>query len=141
MTLNATSAQLVLAMRSYWGPTGPTQRTMLNYSTGDALTANGANSANVTLTASQVGKLIDFTALFPALVLPLFVYVVDVTSPTGIGFKYYFTNGAAGADKQTVGASGFFAWTSDGATAPSHIYIDNPSSTTQLVLEVGIASN
>lgn len=141
MTLGSTSEQLVLSMRSYWNPQGPTQRTLLNYSSADALTAQGANATNVNVPINTVGFKIDFSQLFPALVLPLFVYVTEVTEPAGIGFLYYFTTGASSGAKQAVGPDGFFSWIGNGTTAPNPIYIDNPSLTTVLDLEVGIASN
>lgn len=139
MTIPTASAQFVLTTRSYWNPQGPTQRTLLNYSSADSLTAQGANSTNVTVPASTTGFTITPATLFPTLVLPLYMYVTDVTSP-GLGFRYYFTSGAAAGAKQTVGPNGYFSWTGDGATAPNPIYIDNTTASV-LILEIGIASN
>lgn len=139
MTLATSNAQLYLAMRSYWGPQGSTQRTLLNTRSVDSLTAQAAGSTNISIPANTTGSAVNFATYFPAMVLPLFVYIVDVTQP-GVGFKYYFHSGSAANEKQITGPNGYFAWIGDGATAPSTVYIDNATAGV-LDLEIGIASN
>jgi hypothetical protein len=137
--LATVASQFVLTLRSYVNPQGPTARQMLNYFSADTLTAQAASADTFSIPANTTGYTINLGTTFPAMLLPLFIYVSDITSP-GLGFKYYFHTGSTASEKQVVGASGFVAWLSDGATAPNTIYIDNPTNSTLLV-ECGVVSN
>lgn len=140
MTINSTANQLVLIQESYWGPTGPTQRTGLNYRSGDSLTAQTQNSTVLQIPAATTGQQINFATLFPTSLLPLFAYVTEVTSPLPLGFKFYTHTGSTSGEKIPVGPNGFFSWIGDGTTAPVPIYVDNAGATA-IFLEVGLASN
>lgn len=140
MTLATTAQQLYISLRNYWGPTGPSQRTGLNYTSADSLTAQAQAAQTIQVPAATTAQQINFATLFPAMVLPLYVYVTETTTPTPLGFKYYFHTGSTSLEKQSVGPNGAVSWIGDGATAPNPIYIDNPGATA-IVLEVGMASN
>jgi len=138
MTLAVNSTQLYIAVRSFLNPTGPTQEVLLQYETADSQTANTAVRTTIVVPASTTGYQVNIPTLFPNAVLPLFVWLTDLTNP-GLGFYFYSVSGDT--NKQKIAANGFVCWTGDGATAPAAVYVDNTSATSALVLEVGLASN
>ena len=140
MTLASTPQQMVIEQRLYWGASGPTQRTGLNYTSPDSLTANALNSTTIQIPATTTGQAINFATLFPSLVLPLVQYLVEVTQPTPLGFLFYTHSGSSSGEKLPVGPNGYISWIGNGATAPGTVYVDNPGAT-PIVLEVGIGSN
>jgi hypothetical protein len=139
MTISTTDSQAFISLRSFLNPQGPTQQTILNYQSEDSLTAAAGAQTIITVAPTTTGHLIDFAVLFPALTAGVFISIADITNP-GLGFKFYFTSGAAAGAKQTVGENSWFAFVSDGAAAPNPVYIDNASTDT-LVLAIGLMSN
>lgn len=121
-------------------PDGPTQTTLMNYSNADGETANLNAATNIVVPVSTVGQAVALSTLFPNMTLPLFIAIQDITVP-GVGGLFYFSSGASSSQKQVLGLNGFVAWVPDGATPLNTIYFDNPSSTSELVLAISVASN
>jgi hypothetical protein len=140
MVAPTTTVPLYVALRSFMNPDGPTQTTLLNYATSDSLTAQLSGAQTVIVPVSTTGQAVALASLFPNLTLPLFVAIADITVP-GVGGLFYTHSGAASSEKQTIGPSGFLAWMPDGATTLNTLYFDNPSSTSELVLAIAVASN
>lgn len=136
--LPAVASQLLISLRSYMNPQGPTQQTLLNFTTPDQLTANAGSTQQIIIPPATTNYAVNLATLFPAFLLPLFWAIFDITNP-GIGFS--FSSNSGGANPQTVGANGWLAWMGDGATAPSTIYVTNASPTSELVLAITAASN
>lgn len=143
VALPTVATQFILTLRSYLNPQGPTQTTLLNFDVPDSTTANASGSQPIIVPANTVGQAINFASMFPSLLLPLFVFIADITTPaTAPGFNWY-THAAAGAgEKQPVGPNGFMCWggATAAATGANPIYIDNPTNN-ELVLQVGCVSN
>ncbi len=131
------STQAVISLRSYLNPQGPTQQTILNFTSADGVTAAAGDVLTLSVPANTTGYEINLPVLFSAFTAPIFVSIADITNP-GLGFLWYTTSGAGSGTKQSVGANNWLAWMANGSTALVPIYVDNTSSTSQLVLSVGV---
>src|ERR1051326_8309264 len=131
-----TPTQAVISLRSYLNAQGPTQQTILNFTSANSFTAAAGNVLTVTVTAGTSDFTLDLPTLFAAFTAPLLVSIADITNP-GLGFTW---STVSAGDKQTVGENCFLAWIADGATALEPLFIDNPSAS-DLILSVGVMSN
>jgi hypothetical protein len=135
-----TTVPLYVALRSYMNPDGPTQTALMNYASSVTLTAQLNGAQTVIVPINTTGFAVALATLFPNMTLPLFVAIMDVTVP-GVGGLFYTHSGASSSEKQTIGQNGFVAWMPDGATPLNTLYFDNPSTTSELVLAIAVASN
>jgi hypothetical protein len=127
--LNSSNAQ---------SPTDPITQLLGNFTTADAQTANAGNTQTVTVPPLTTGQEINLTTLFGAFQQPLFIMIMDVSSP-GLGFKWY--SDSTSVNKQTVAPNCPLMWMADGVTQQAPIYVDNASPTNTLVLAISMASN
>jgi len=137
LAANVTSTQAVISLRSYLTPIGATQTSILNYTSADGLTAAAGATLTLTFAASATNQEINLGSLFAAYTAPIFVSIADITNP-GVGFHIYTGAGGGTFTKMQVGANGWLAWLADGATALNPVYVDNVSSSSELVLSIGV---
>ncbi len=132
---NVAATQAVISLRSYLNPIGPSNQSILNWSTADNFTADAAFVLPLTVATSTTSTF-NLATLLAACTAPVFVSVTDVSNP---GLAFTMTIGASGA---TIGVAknSWIAWTADGTTALPTITVTNPSSTQELVISVGCLS-
>lgn len=140
MTAPTTSLPLYISLRSFMNPDGSSQTTLSNFTNPDGQTAQLNGAQNVTVPITTTGFAVPLATLFPNMTLPLFIAIQDITVP-GVGGLFYFSSGATSGQKQVLGPSGVLAWVPDGATPLNTIYFDNPSTVSELVLAISVASN
>jgi hypothetical protein len=139
MTTLSTSinpVQAVISLRAYMGPNGPTQDAILNATTPDSFTALAPGSLTITVPPSTSNQAFALATLLAAYTAPVFV---GVSEQTALGFKITTASNASG--KMGVAPGFWWSYMADGATALPTIYIDNSSSTTTLVLNVGVMTS
>lgn len=129
-----TATQAVISLRSYMTPQGPTQTTLVNTTTPDSFTADAADTITRSIAASATNQSFNLATLFPACTAPVFVCIADVSSP-GVGFAITTVSGSG---KMGIMASYWMAYMANGTTALPTVYIDNPSSTQSLILQISV---
>lgn len=140
MVAPTNAVPLYIALRSYLNTDPASQTILMQWASSDGLTAQLSGAQNVIVPINTTGQVITLATLFPNLTLPLFIAIADITVP-GVGGLFYTTSGGASGTKQTLMPSGFLAWTPNGASALNPIYVDNISSTSELILAIAVASN
>lgn len=134
----ANSTQAFISLSCYLNPQGSSsQQNILAYRSADTLTAGPPGILTVTVAASATTSF-NLATLLAAFTAPVFVGVSEV-APTNAGLGFQITT-VSGSGKVGVAPNGFWSYVADGTTALPTIFVTNPSSTTVLVLSIGVLS-